>query len=414
MSQKQRRQKQRQRTRRQQKRASRSKNPKPQRKTAMATARGRRHTESEATTDVDLQRWSRLLNRADQEPTSVLEDRRCLKPQFAARFFDLCDGKALEAPWVAEDYAQAAVGLAKKIGDRHHLNLARGVAVHACIGSSRWTRADKRLRRYRQEAFDCCQVCASDWLRRMGDLLVETRDAKLSRTFLRLAAKVLGEDLDDDSRGRILFVRGIAHLYLEQRDQALGDVGEALRLLPLSAPQGYFMDAVAMVGCFVQRSSERRHYEQALVHLRALDERLKGVKGQRWLEVRDRRRWVVAQIEAWLGHPRRARLCLERVRAKHIRHSPHRYALAIALDEALIYCLHLPDVHIRSIRSILTACKRDLKLEPQIRRGLREAARQLGQMPWRVREILVQLRRSFVVPVPGLLTERVMDAAAEG
>ncbi len=127
---------------------------------------------------------------------------------------------------------------------------------------------------------------------------------------------------------------------------------------------------------------------------------------------RDRVRWVQAQVDAWLGRPRRARVCLERVRAKHLKHSPHRYALAIAVDEALVYCLHLPDVHIRSIQRIITACKRDLKLEPEIRRMLRFAARKLGETPWRAREILTGLRSAFIVPVPGLLVERVVESLA--
>ncbi len=344
----------------------------------------------------------------------MLEDPRCLKPHFVARFFDLCDGKALEAPWVAPDYASAALALAEKTGDRHLLNQARGIAVHAAIGGTRWFEAAEGLSRYQQEAFDCCIRCASDWLRRQGDLLVETHDSERSRATLKLAARVLAEDLDDDARGRILFVRSIAHYYLKDRDRALDDAGAALRLLSLESPQGYFMDDVAMVGCFLQHGGERRHYEAARDHLHALRDRLKGSKGRSWLEVRDRQRWVLAQIDAWLGHPRRARTCLERVRAKHIQHSPHRYALAIAVDEALVYCLHRPEVHIRSIRGILAACKRELKLEPEIRRHLREAATQLGQHSWRVREILVNLRRSYIVPVPGLLTERVLAAAAEG
>ncbi len=295
---------------------------------APAKASTRPGTKPDTTVDAGLQRWSRLLTKADKDPEIVLEDRRCLKPQFLARFFDLCDGKALEAPWVAEDYAQAALKLAAKLGEPHQMNIAEGIAVHACIGSKRWSEADERLQAYRQQAFDCCPTCTSDWLRRQGDLLVETLDPELSRAYLQRAAETLGDDLDDDSRGRILFVRGIAHFYLGNRERALDDGGEALRLLSLEAPQGYFMDAIAQVGCFLERSSERRHYELARDHLSAFRDRLKGLPGKNWLEVRDRLRWVLAQIEAWLGHPRRARLCLERVRAKHVKHSPHRYALA--------------------------------------------------------------------------------------
>ena len=356
------------------------------------------------------QRWSRLLNKADKDPASVLQDPRCLRPRFIARFFDLCDGKALEARQVAPEYAEAALRLAEKSGDRHNLNLAQGIAVHSLIANTRWQDAAERLRSYRQEALDCCNVCVSDWLRRQGDLLVEARDPVLSGAFLELSAEVLGESLGDDARGRILFVRGIAHHYLGHRGQALGDAGEALRLLSLATPRGYFMDTIAFVGCFLQNCDERRHYEAALACLTHFRERLKGRKG--WNEVRDRLRWVLAQVEAWLGHPRRARATLERTRSNHLKHSPHRYALAIAIDEALIYCMYLPDVHIRSIQRILKSCKQHLKLEADIRRNLRQAARKLGQQRLYARQILVSLRRSFIVPVPGLLAADNLPSAS--
>ena len=115
-------------------------------------------------------------------------------------------------------------------------------------------------------------------------------------------------------------------------------------------------------------------------------ERLKGLRG--WHEVLDRLRWVTVQVEAWLGHPRRARATLERARFNHLSHSPHRYALAIGVDKTLIYCRHLPAVHIRTIRRIIKACKQNLKLEAEIRRNLNRAARQLGKRPGRAREIL--------------------------
>ncbi len=60
-----------------------------------------------------------------------------------------------------------------------------------------------------------------------------------------------------------------------------------------------------------------------------------------------------------------------------------------------------------------TTSARAPKLEPELRQRLRYGARKLGEVPWRVREVLVALRRSFIVPVPGLLTERVLEASAD-
>ncbi len=417
MSKKKRRQNQRRRTLRQQKKNARASKPRPAAtppplKLPERRPPERRPEEPVAAPEENLQRWSRLLNKAAKDPEIVLEDRRCLKPYFVERFFALCDAKALEAPSAAPDFADAALKLAEKLGDRHQVNTAQGIAVHAEIAGKRWIEADQRLRGYRPQAFTCCTACASDWLRRHGDLMVETLDPRRARVFLKLAARVLGADLDDDARGRILFIRGIAHYYLKHRKRAIADAGRALNLLSLETPPPYFMDAIAMLACFLDRSGKRRFYLAARAHLDRLGERIKGLKGRQWLEVRDRLRWVRALIDAWLGHPRRARQCLERVRAKHVKHSPHRYALAIALDEALVYCLHLPDVHIRSIRGILLACQRQLKLEPGLQLLLCKAVEALDEADWRAREILVGLRGSFIVPVPGLLIQRVTAAAA--
>ncbi|MEM7353982.1 MAG: hypothetical protein AAF657_24485, partial [Acidobacteriota bacterium] len=319
-------------------------------------------------------------------------------------FFDLCDGKALEAPWAAPDYAAVALQLAEKTGDIHLVNLAKGVAVHSVIGRTQWRTAAKLLAEYRQDAVDCCAVCAGDWLRRQGDLLTEAHDPVLAAGFLDLSAEILGKNLGDDMRGRILFVRSIAHFFARNPVQALRDADEALRSYALSTPRGYFMDTIALFGCFLKDRAERQHYQAALDSLTDFRQRIKG-QSKGWHEVRDRLRWVIAQIDAWLGHSRRARVALERTRASHRKHSPHRYALAIALDETLVYCMHrnLPHVHVRSIQGILKSCKQNLKLEDDLKRKLRHAARQLGESPWHARQILVGLRRSFIVPVPSLL-----------
>ena len=129
MSQKKRRQTQRRQTQRRQKRASRpreARRPSPARASAAGGVdRPPDVALAGSAADTGLQRWSRLLTKADKDPESVLEDPRCLKPRFIAQFFDLCDGKVLEAPWAAPDYVTAALALAEKVGDRHLINLAQ-------------------------------------------------------------------------------------------------------------------------------------------------------------------------------------------------------------------------------------------------------------------------------------------------
>ncbi|MCP3961198.1 MAG: hypothetical protein GY719_25405 [bacterium] len=219
-----------------------------------------------------------------------------------------------------------------------------------------------------------------------------------TRFDLDVSAGLLGEDLDGDTRIRILFVRGIAHLYLGRRDQAR---------LSLTSSRGYFADAVALVACFLQGGDEERHDELALDILAGFRERLKGQKG--FVEVRDRIRWVAGLAHGRLGHPRRARKGLDRAREAHARHSPHRYALAIACDEMPLLCRRHPEMFIRSIRQIMTWCKENLKLEPELRKRLLQAAQDLGKAPWHSHQIIASLRRSYTVPVPGLLCDDVVS-----
>ena len=354
--------------------------------------------------DPGLTRWTRLLNKIDKDPDAALEDPRCLTPYFLDRYFDLCDGKALEAPYVAKDYAKIAIELAKRTGDRHQMNRASGVAVHAFIGNSQWQLAAEVLEGYKHHALACCQVCASDWLRRYGDLLVEAADPKDAYIFLELSAQVLGDQLDDDARGRILFLRGIAYHFLGECGRALDAAGTALTLLSLSTPRGYFLDATAFLACFLEFNRERRYDEQALVLLDRFGQRLKGLR--RWEEVCARVHWVEGQLHARLDHPRRARRRLERARKAHLKRAPHHWALAIGVDEALVYCRHnRPELYDYSVRRIITACANDLKLDAKLSGRLEKLCELLQETPYYADTILSQFRRSFKTPVPGLMVD---------
>ncbi len=60
-------------------------------------------------------RLDALLRRVEKKPTLVLSDRRCLKSSFCRRFFELCDGKCLEEPDSALEFARLAVELARRV-----------------------------------------------------------------------------------------------------------------------------------------------------------------------------------------------------------------------------------------------------------------------------------------------------------
>ncbi len=366
--------------------------------------RSRAPSAPEVMADPGYKRWTRLLTKVDRDPDSALEDPRCLKPHFLALFFDLCDGKILEAPWAAADYIEVALELAERSGDQHQMNVAAGIVVHGLIAGKQWQQAQAALEMYRPAASGCCRVCVSDWLRRCGDLLAEAQAGSLARKFLKLSARVLGEKIDDDTRGRILFVRGIAHFSQGKRARALDDAGRALMLVSLASPRGYFLDAVAFLACFLEASQSQRLDRQALEVLARFSNRLKGLKG--WNEVHDRVRWVEGQLHARLGHSRGARRRLERARKAHVAGAPHRWALAIGIDQALTYCrCKDPETYLDLILRVMKECRERLNLEPELGQRVGQFLEQVAKSPWRVGELLEEFRRSFVVPVPGLLVE---------
>ncbi len=281
--------------------------------------------------------------------------------------------------------------------------------MHAFIGRSQWQLAAEALESYRQRALECCAVCAGDWLMRHGDLLVETSDPRAADAFLELSAQALGDQLDDDARGRILFLRGIAYHFLGDCGRALEAAGAALALLSLSSPRGYFLDAVAFLACFVEHNKERRFDQQALAVVDRFLERIEGLR--RWEEVCDRVRWVEGQLHARLGHPRRAHRRLERARKAHVKRAPHHWALAIGIDEASFFARRTrPELYYRSTRRILNACASELKLDAELSNRLGRLSQLLKEEPYYADTYLSQFRRSFMTPVPGLL----VDPNAEG
>ncbi len=284
-------------------RKPRPRKPKPKRTQA---ARPRRRTRPpEVPLDSSALRWKRLFNKVVKDPDAALRDPRCCKTPFLDPFLDLCESRALEAPGTAPDLLRVVLALAEKNGDPHVFNRASGVAVHVLVNTQQLEAAQAALDEYREAADACCRECVAEWFRRQGDLLVETQDPVKARLCLDLSARMLGDDLDDDTRGRILFVRGIAHHFLGFRDQALADVDQALLLLCLTRSRGYFLDAVAFVACFLQGGDEERHDERALEILAGVRRRLNDPEGVGELRARVRRaegssfRFCLHQVMIW-------------------------------------------------------------------------------------------------------------------
>ncbi len=348
----------------------------------------------------DKQRTKRLLTKAEKNPALVLEDKRCVKPHFCEAFFAICDDKALRDPPAALEFSSYAVELAAKTGDRHLMNRAASVRVHAHIANQQWDEAEKLLEGYQKHAVSCCAACTSELFRRRGDLMVEVRRPTEALDDLVRSVTELGDDASGDDLAKIRFVRGIGYHFHRDPERALDDAGQTLLDLALDAPRGYFLDTLAFIACFLQHTRERSHAEKADEWVSRFRERIKDVRD--WTDVRLRLSWVEGAVYARLGDARSAAR-LSSVRQALFKSGPVRHALAAALDEGMLLARRLDERSLRSLRTLVSKCLRELDLDEDLQRRLRKVEDVLCRKPEKAFHALDVLRRRVVVPVPGLL-----------
>ncbi len=346
------------------------------------------------------QRFKRLLTRAEKEPSSVLEDPRCLKPHFCRAFFDLCDNKALEEPSRALEYARFAVLLGDRTGDPCLANLGRGVLVHAMIAGKDLRGAAETLDDYRALAIDCCQSCRNNFYYRKADVLMESRLDPLAHVELMRCAEELEPDGDPDSNARMLFLRGIVNSHIGKIEQALDDAFYVLRELSLDSPPGYILDTVAYIAWYLLRS-DGSHDQRALDELEALRERFKGRKG--FGRVLTRIRWVEGGIYARRGDLRRAGERFDVVEKALLKTGPVRHALAVSLDKMQLLARTPCASNTKTMRTIVDRCIRVLDLDEKTKRRLRKIERKLVRRPENAPYFLAKMRASVVSSVPGLV-----------
>ncbi len=346
--------------------------------------------------------WTRLLTKARKNPASALKDERWLRPELCRDFFDLCNDVALQEPQRALAYAEAAIELASRIGDPHLIHSAQGVMVHAYIARGKRPKAAALLEDYRLAAFSCCGACRGEWLWRQGDLLAESRDPA-AREALERSSQELGDDAGVDAGGRLRFVNGIAHHNEGERGQAVDEAGGALLEMSLATPRGYFMDGIAFVACFLQGGAERRHVERARDYLKRFRRRLDGVRD--WRDVRIRLAWVEGQLHARLGDRKTAYRCLERARKALYKSGPPRHWLAVSIDLMQLYAQHNNDLNLSAIQRLLLACRNKKDLDRKMRKRLKRTRKVAASSYANRQAAFVWLRRTFIVPVPGLIEE---------
>ena len=305
------------------------------------------------------------------------------------------------------EIARRAVEIADAHGDAHLFHRGHGVLSHAYVARGEFYWAHKTLTDVRELALACCPSCRADHLGRLGDLLMEERrhDSLLALDRALDAAA----ELPDDARGRIHFVRGVTHHLHGHRDRALADAAATLELTPLSSPRGYFVDTAAFVAIYV-KGGDPRHDEKASAMLAAFDARVKGERG--WGDWITRRSWADAHLQARQGKFTRARALMRSAYARLLADGLAREAAACALDLGQLTCRawDLPPARYwRQAIDVIQRClDRRADLTVAHREGLSEILRVLESHPESAFSEMVELRRSVLAPVPGVMAERLL------
>jgi hypothetical protein len=356
-------------------------------------------------------RRTRLLNRVAADPLRALDDRRCLKPAFCHGYFDLCDDLALrwtpevlERPDQALRHARVGVDLAEITGNPHLVHLALGVLAHAHLALGQRRAAREVLEGYRNDAARCCSSCHGDWLRRQGDYQVEMHDGGAAREDLE---RSLRRAASPDSASRIRFLNGIALYHDGDRIGALEHELDVLASLELTSPQGYLIDALAILA-IILRGAEPAVDARVREHLERFQGRLAGLGDA--TDLRYRMAWVEGQLLA--GHD--VRTALERLdgaRLHLFEKGPLRHAIAVSLDLTQIYCRRDHEAGLEAAKRVLARCLRRLPEGSQgqdgdLRKGVEDVAEMLPLRPENAVDALAELRSSFVVSVPGIVAER--------
>lgn len=106
------------------------------------------------------------------------------------------------------------------------------------------------------------------------------------------------------------------------------------------------------------------------------------------------------------------------MRRHFLKTGPARVAVAVTVDLVMVYsrARRLHRQTIDAISPILSRCLQSPPepLGPELQRGLEEVSKVLDGRPWNVFDALEAFRSSFVVPIPGILAERIGPAPGAG
>lgn len=345
------------------------------------------------------------LTRAAKQPMLALEKRWFEDPKFCQGLFDRCDDFAFVMSSKTLKLAHRAVHVAERNGDPHLVNRSYGVLSHGYIvaGDPFW--AGKVLEGARRQALDCCPRCRSEHLRREGDLLGEQRRVPESLAALNGALEEDAE-LSSDARARIRFVRSISHFHAGHRARAIADGGATLADLSLTSPRGYLVDGVACLAVFAKGGGPDDD-RAALGHVDHVLDRVRGLEP--WVDLRRRADMARAHFHAGLGNVRRARELLVSVVGRLFVGGLARELVGAILDLSMLRCRH-PEPREDGLgltAELIERCmNRRADLPEALCEGLEEMLHVVEVYPEGIFDRLLDFRRSFITPVPGLLGER--------
>lgn len=360
-----------------------------------------------AETDHERKTRQRRFTETVKSPYLALERGWFQDPAFCEGFFDRCEDQALQASPAALDLAQRAVHFAESHGDPHLVHRSYGVLAHAHIARGDRFWAGKTLAGYREQALACCPLCRSDFFRRDGDLLGEERKAAESILALNRCLEEGGRLLGDDAVGRRLFLRSISYHHAGQRDRALADAGEALRLISLDSPRGFFHDTIACIVIYIV-GGDPSHDALARQHLDGISRRIEGRKD--WKPAHTRLFWANAHVLARLGEVQQAGEQMDAAFRRILKDGLLREALGATLDHALLKCrpsaLRNDSLHAAQL-AIGRCLDKRADLADDHRTQLKEMKRVLKRQPEDAFRVLRDFRRSFIAPVPSGLADRI-------
>lgn len=383
------------------------------------------------------------LRRAREKPRQVVDDLACHSREMCLRLFDVWEAAAYEDPSRALEYSAAAVALARRSGDRHMLNLGRGVELNAASAIENTDWLTSLLRLHEAEAAGCCARCLADFLHRRLDYEVDFRhvtDAfeQLPRSDRKLLAESPPFPGAPPSalRARLWNLRGMARFFGGDHAHAMTAAASALRSLGPDSPELFYRDAIGLVGCFL-RGADPAVDEHALRIVRGFAGRLAKLgPGPR---LRRLHRWVTAKTRIRLGKTQDGFEQLERVRyalldavekqeARRLREYREQKkegkekapaplsseeerenleGVAITADTGQYLCRGTPSsLAVKSATQRLGTCIDKLTLEPKLKRFLEAQHEELQRFPEKAGEIFAAIRASVLVPIPDLFTER--------